>query len=209
MREVLHLTDADVRILPWKNGRGITEELAIWPRGATLDRGDFDWRISKAAVDDSGPFSTFPGFDRLLLVTDGDGFVLTHGDHAPRTRVRRFEPYLFAGDWPTTAELIGGQVSDFNVLLRRGQWQANIEVLRLGRRRAREALSAGHAFVHMVSGDLVARVTGEEEPFALEEHESLWACELTDGDELDLAGQSEDSVALLVRIGRVDDRERD
>ncbi len=208
MREVLHLTAADVRILPWKNGRGITEELAIWPHGATLDRGDFDWRISKAAVDDSGPFSTFPGFDRLLLVTSGDGFMLTHGDHAPRTRVRRFEPYLFAGDWPTTAELISGTVSDFNVLLRRGEWHANIEVLRLRRRRAREALSAGHAFVHMISGRLLARVTAEEDPFELEQNESLWVRELADGDELDLAGASEDCVALLVRIGRAEDRER-
>jgi environmental stress-induced protein Ves len=208
MREVLHLTDADVRILPWKNGRGITEEFAIWPDGATLDRGDFEWRISKASVDDSGPFSTFPGFDRLLLVTGGDGFVLTHGDHAPRRRVRPFEPYLFAGDWPTTAELIGGAVSDFNVLLRRGEWRANIEVLRLGRRRAREALSAGHAFVHMISGQLLARVTAEEEPFELEQNENLWARELADGDELDLAGTSDDCVALLVRVGRADDRER-
>jgi environmental stress-induced protein Ves len=209
MREVLHLTDADVRILPWKNGRGITEELAIWPDGATLDRGDFEWRISKAAVDDSGPFSAFPGFDRLLVVTDGDGFVLTHGDHAPRARVRRFEPYLFAGDWPTSAELLRGKVSDFNVLLRRGRWRANIEVLKLGRRRAREALAAGHAFVHVLSGELVARVTAEEEPFALEENESLWARELTGGDELDLAGTSDDCVALLVQIGRTDEDDRE
>lgn len=208
MREVLHLTADDVRILPWKNGRGITEELAIWPPDAAFDRGDFEWRISKAAVDDSGPFSAFPGFDRLLIVTEGEGFMLSHGDLAPRARVRRLEPYLFEGDWPTTAELLGSTASDFNVLLRRGEWRASIEVLRLGRRRAREAFADEHAFVHVVTGRMIARVTAEEEPFALEEHDSLWVRELSDGDELDLAGQSADSIALLVRIDRADDRER-
>ena len=49
-REILHQTSADSRRVPWRNGRGTTEELAIWPAGATLERGDFDWRISKARV---------------------------------------------------------------------------------------------------------------------------------------------------------------
>ncbi len=202
MREVLHLGADDARILPWKNGRGITEELAIWPSGSVFERGDFEWRISKAAVVASGPFSTFPDFDRLLLVTQGDGLVLTHGDHAPRARVRRFEPYLFDGDWPTSAELLGGKVSDFNVLLRRGRWRASIEVLELGGRRARESLAAPHAFVHALSGRFVARVTGEEEPFALDAGESLWIQDAADGDEVDVAGKADDSTIVLVRIGR-------
>ena len=37
------------RQLPWKNGQGVTLELAIAPPGAGLD--DFDWRISSARVD--------------------------------------------------------------------------------------------------------------------------------------------------------------
>lgn len=205
MREVLHLTSDDVRRLPWKNGRGVTEEIALWPPGSAFERGEFDWRISKALVDESGPFSSFPGFDRILVVTDGEGFVLTHGDRAPRVRVRRFEPYLFSGDWPTSAELQSGSVADFNVLLRRGSFRADIEVLKLGRRRVREALAEGHAFVHVLSGDFVARVTAEEEPFALGPRESLWARELGDGDELDLVGKADDSVVLLVRIARADD----
>lgn len=200
MREALHLTANDARRLPWKNGRGFTEELALWPEGSTFERGDFHWRISTAAIDEPGPFSLFTGFDRILVVTQGDGLVLSHADRAARTRVRRLEPYLFSGDWPTTAELAGGAVADFNVIYRRASLRADVEVLKLSRRRVREGLDAGDAFVHVLEGRLTARLTGGEEPFGLATRESLWAREVRDGDELDILGGSEDCLALLVRI---------
>lgn len=200
MRDVVHLTSADVREIPWKNGRGVTEELALWPPNSAFERGDFDWRISRASVDEPGAFSAFHGFDRILVVTEGDGLVLEHGDRARRTRLRRFEPYAFPGDWPTTAELTNGPVADFNVLVRRGVFRADIEVSNLGRRRVREALGADHAFVHALSGGGIARVTGEEEPIELGAGESVWGRDLVEGDELDFAGRKEDSVLLLVRI---------
>jgi environmental stress-induced protein Ves len=203
MREVVHLTADDVREFPWRNGRGVTEELALWPPGSAFERGDFDWRISKASVAEPGPFSAFPGFDRILVVTEGDGLVLEHGDRARRARLRRFEPYGFSGDWPTTAELASGPVADFNVLVRRGSFRADIEVSKLARRRVRETIGPGHVFVHALSGSGVARVTGEEEPFELGARESLWARGLLEGDELDFAGQADDSVILLVRIDAV------
>ena len=72
MREVLHLSRDDARRVPWKNGRGATEELALWPRDSRFEQDDFEWRISKAVVDESGPFSMFPGFERILVVLRGD-----------------------------------------------------------------------------------------------------------------------------------------
>src|SRR5688500_12512282 len=101
MREVLQLRARDAKRVPWKNGRGMTTELALWPPGASLERGDFDWRISKASFDTAGPFSTFAGCERILIVTRGAGVLLDHGDQAARARVRRLEPYRFSGEWPT------------------------------------------------------------------------------------------------------------
>lgn len=201
MRQVHHLTSDDVRRIPWKNGRGVTDELASWPPGATFERGDFDWRVSKAAVSEPGPFSVFPGFDRILVVTDGDGLLLAHGDRAARARVRRYEPYRFSGDWPTTAELSRGAVADFNVLTRRGNVEADVQVLRLGRRSAREALVPGHAFVHVLGGPVRARVSGEEEPFAIRLGESLWVCDAEAFDEMDFSGEDDEAVVVLVRLG--------
>lgn len=200
VREVLHLTAEGARRLPWKNGRGFTSELALWPPTATLARGDFAWRISKAAVDEPGPFSAFPGFERILVVTEGEGLVLDHGEPGTGARLRRLEPYRFSGDAATTAELQRGPIVDFNVLVRRGLAQADVQAVRLGRRRVRETLPRGQAFLHVVAGRAVTRLTGEEEPFRLRASESLWARGLEGGEELELTGEDDACALLLVRL---------
>lgn len=204
MREVLHLTPADARNVPWRNGRGTTAELASWPRGASFERGEFDWRVSKARIADDGPFSRFPEHDRVLVVLDGKGVDLEHPGEAPRARLRPLEPYCFRGDWRTEARLVAGPVSDFNVLVRRGAWEASVEVVALGTRRALEALSGGHAFVHVARGKVRARVVGEEEPKDLAPGDSLWVAEARSGEEIELCGRSPDCTFLLVRVSAGD-----
>lgn len=199
MREVIHLTAQDARVVPWKNGRGVTRELAVWPQDATFEALDFDWRISQAGVDAPGPFSTFEDFERVLVVTAGDGLELEHDGAAPRAFVRRFEPYRFDGAWPTSARLARGPVRDFNVLLRRGVARAQVEVLRLGARTAVEACAGDHTFVHALEGALVVRVPDEDEPFALASGESLWIHLPRAGDEIELQGTA-GCVAIVVQV---------
>lgn len=202
MRTIVHLTASDARRMPWKNGRGVTEELACWPVESTFERGDFDWRVSKAHVDAAGAFSSFPGFERILVVTRGAGLMLRHGDGAPRVRLRPLEPYAFAGELATAAELVDGSIADFNVFARRGVVEASVEVLQLGIRRARDGIGAGHALTHVLAGSATARVTNEEDAFELECGDSLWGRELRDADELELAGRTRDCCVILVRIAR-------
>lgn len=199
MREILHLTPADARRVPWRNGRGVTEELAIAPDGASFERGDFDWRVSRARVVEDGPFSAFPGFERILVVTAGAGLVLSHGDDAPRARLRALEPHLFSGDWTTRAELVSGPVADFNVVFRRGAVDASVEVLRLGRRRALATVGPGDALLCVVAGALAARAVREEEPYELDEGDSLLLRGLTGEEELDLVGADAATAAVVVR----------
>jgi len=187
MREVLQLAAADARTVPWKNGQGSTRELALWPPGA-VEHGAYDWRISRAEVAAGGPFSSFPGYERVLTVLLGPGLVLEHGERAPRARLRRLEPYRFDGDWPTTAELAGGPIQDLNVIARQGLVRARVQALALGARRTRETLEDPQAFLHVVAGKLGARVTGEERAFELLAGDSLWLRGLTGGEELDLVG---------------------
>ncbi|MBK9607139.1 MAG: HutD family protein [Betaproteobacteria bacterium] len=66
------------RAQPWKNGGGTTTEIAVHPEGAGWD--DFLWRIGIADIRQSGPFSSFPGIDRSILLLDcpvGSGMTLT------------------------------------------------------------------------------------------------------------------------------------
>ena len=59
---------------PWKNGGGMTREVAAYPVGASLDT--FVWRVSVADVEQPGPFSTFAGIDRTLVLLAGAGMRL-------------------------------------------------------------------------------------------------------------------------------------
>jgi uncharacterized protein len=104
---------------PWKNGGGITTEIAIGPEAATVH--DFDWRISMAHVAADGPFSLFPGIDRTLTVLEGDGLVLRVGDAAPVLLDAASTPFAFAGDSATSATLRRGPITDLNVMTRRGR----------------------------------------------------------------------------------------
>jgi environmental stress-induced protein Ves len=160
-------------------------------------------RISRARVEEDGPFSAFPGWERILVVLAGDGLVLSHGTDAPRARLRPLEPYRFDGGWTTTGALVGGAVEDFNVFWRPGMLATDVQMLRLGLRRARESASAAHTFVHVVHGRASVRVTREEEPFELDAGASLWVREPAPGEELDLAGARADCTLLVVRCERV------
>ncbi|WP_237153047.1 HutD/Ves family protein [Oryzibacter oryziterrae] len=116
----------DLKPTPWKNGGGETREIAAFPPGAGLE--DFVWRISMATVASDGPFSAFPGIDRVLTVVDGDGIDLMV-DGISRTLTPNDPPFAFAGDAPAAARLIGSVVTDINVMTRRGRCTARVSVL--------------------------------------------------------------------------------
>ena len=122
------LGPADYRVMPWKNGGGSTTELLIHPPGATLD-GGFLWRLSRADVAVSGPFSRFPGVDRTLMLLTGHGLDLDHGEHGRQRLEGPFLPVSFSGDWATSGTLLDGPCRDFNVLSARGKVRHQLEVL--------------------------------------------------------------------------------
>ncbi|MFI6462059.1 HutD family protein [Streptomyces sp. NPDC050538] len=103
--------------VPWKNGGGVTREIAAWPEGADMD--DFVWRVSLAEVATDGPFSAFPDVDRTLTVVEGAGMDLTVGGER-RLVNTRYEPRDFRGDVPTDCRLLDGPVVNLNVMWRRG-----------------------------------------------------------------------------------------
>jgi len=111
--------------MPWKNGGGETMEIAVEPPGASLAA--FGWRISLAQVTASGPFSGFPGIDRTLSILHGQGVELAVEGHSPVTLGCNSEPFSFAGDPATFATLVGGPVTDLNVMTRRGVHRHSME----------------------------------------------------------------------------------
>lgn len=117
------LRAADRVATPWKNGGGVTREVAAWPPGANLNA--FDWRVSLADIAADGPFSTFPGVDRVLTVIAGDGLAL---EIEGRTiRLEPGAPFAFPGEAAVAARLGAGPIRDLNVMVRRGAWTARVE----------------------------------------------------------------------------------
>jgi uncharacterized protein len=189
-----HLTAADARRVPWKNGRGVTEELALWPPGASFELGDYDWRLARAGVSEPGPFSEFPGFDRVLLVTRGAGLLLRHGADASPTRAAPLQPVRFSGDGPTSAQLPGGPVTDLNLLLRRGAARGDVQVLQPGAGPLPARLAAAHVLLVLLDG--AAQVRGLGVPVALAAGELLWLREA--------AAEAEISGAATLALVRID-----
>ena len=112
---MLHLTPSDYVLMPWKNGGGSTTEIAIEPPDARLGE-SFTWRVSSAAVATSGPFSSFPGLMRSLLLVEGVGFIL---DIEGQGRLRLKHPgqvVSFSGDSTVGATLIQGPCVDFGII---------------------------------------------------------------------------------------------
>lgn len=111
---------SDCLTTPWKNGGGSTTEIAAEPSGASLDA--FDWRISMASVAADGPFSEFPDIDRTLAVVGGKGLMLTIGGNTAVSLERGSLPISFDGEVPTSARLTEGEITDLNVMTRRGRF---------------------------------------------------------------------------------------
>jgi len=116
------LRAADRIAVPWKNGGGITREVAIWPEGSGFD--NFDWRISIAEVREPGPFSVFENIDRVLTILEGC-MALAFADRAVELDIRS-APFAFPGDVSCSGTPIKGAVTDLNVMTRRGRCAAMV-----------------------------------------------------------------------------------
>jgi environmental stress-induced protein Ves len=122
------LSASDYKIMPWKNGGGTTTEIAISPENAGL--ASFDWRISIAEIKAPGPFSRYPGYERTIMLIDGEGMVLDAGNSG-RVALSRYVPQHFPGEWQVEAILEGGAVRDFNLMVKRGRIRGQLEALEL------------------------------------------------------------------------------
>lgn len=138
------------RRMPWKNGGGVTVEIAVWPENASVD--NFDWRVSAATVAEDGAFSVFSEIDRTLSVLDGEGVILNIDGLSSSLTVSS-EPLSFAADAKTHAQLIAGPITDLNVMTRRGKFShAVVDMQVQGEYSAK--VTTDNLFLFCASGEL-------------------------------------------------------
>ena len=111
--------------MPWKNGRGITNEICIFPAGAKLEKNDFLYRLSSAPIEQDSDFSFFPGMSRLLIPIKGAGFKLNSKVY------EKFEVASFSGGEKIRCSLLKGPVLDFGVMFDSAKIKIQARVLHL------------------------------------------------------------------------------
>ena len=111
---MLHLRCEQYRSMPWRNGAGLTREIAREP--GTGD--DFLWRLSLATIASNGPFSNYAGYRRSVTLIEGGGFQLAIPGQDPLVLDHLGATGLFPGDARAHCTLINGACTDISLMVR-------------------------------------------------------------------------------------------
>lgn len=137
------------RRTPWKNGGGVTTDIAAV--------GEV-WRFSRTPITTAGPFSDYAGYDRLQVLVAGEGLVLQTPDGEIDVR-RPFEPVRFAGETPIVSRLEHGPVEVVNLLGERRAVRLDLSVPKRGLARP---LGRGLHLAYCPAGSAILQLAGTQ-----------------------------------------------
>lgn len=163
----------------WRNGGGETREIVSFPPGDA----QFGWRASIATIDADGPFSPFPGVDRVITLLHGDSVLLR--SEQMQQRLLPHQPWAFPGEWAIEAQ-ISGSCQDFNIMTRRDSWLSQVEVVQ-------HPVASTHGVAWVLSGEWQ---TADGENLAVDQ--GLWWLD----EETTLAPLSAEASLLFVTLNR-------
>jgi uncharacterized protein len=114
---VTALNPAAYRHTPWKNGGGVTIDVAecMLPGFAPGGWEGMVWRFGRTAIVTAGPFSDLSGFDRQQVLVAGLGLVLKTPVGEIDVRAP-FRPVRFAGETRIISRLEAGPVEVVNLI---------------------------------------------------------------------------------------------
>jgi uncharacterized protein len=170
MASLTLIRGADLVAQPWKNGGGVTREIAAYPEGASIDA--FAWRVSVADVAQAGPFSRFDGIDRTLVLLDGAGMILDEaasGGAREHRLTRALDIARFAGEARIDAHLVDGPTRDFNLMVRRDAARGTLELWRADETHVVDA----HAVLLYAALGSMRIVIDDGEPLTLQQGDTL------------------------------------
>jgi uncharacterized protein len=114
LKDARYIRHDDYIAMPWRNGAGITHEIAREPASGE----DFSWRLSLASLQVNGPFSAYAGYQRCVALVEGRGFRLNFGGARTEELRTRGDHVLFGGASETRCELLDGPCTDFSLIVR-------------------------------------------------------------------------------------------
>ncbi|WP_168220021.1 MULTISPECIES: HutD family protein [unclassified Salinibacterium] len=112
---------------PWRNGEGLTSEVAAGPEGAGLS--DFAWRVSIATIAQDSEFSPFRHVDRWLVPLDEPGLELDID--GTRRLIERHSTVTFTGEADVAAREVHAPSRDLNLMVDRRRCRGALSVMQL------------------------------------------------------------------------------
>jgi environmental stress-induced protein Ves len=149
----------------WKNGKGVSLEIAAEPAGASVNSENLLWRLALARMTEAAPFSSYPGFSRFLSLTEGSELRLERA--SGQILLRPGDIYHLEGEEEVSG-LPTGSVADVGLIYRRGQVKALMEALDFTGRSRSFRLESRQNFFYIVSGKFAASCYPGEARFSLE-----------------------------------------
>jgi len=158
MTDVVRLDPHAYRRTPWKNGGGVTVDIAdaYIPGAEPGSWSGMLWRLGRTEIVTPGPFSDLSGYDRILTVIGGRGLVLDIEGGAALDVREPCRPVRFRGEDRIVSRLEAGPVAVLNLIADR---RHHIDVAILSGTDAR-AVDAPISIVYAVADSAVA--VGEE-----------------------------------------------
>ena len=135
------------RRTPWKNGGGVTIDIA---------EHEDAWRFGRTPITTPGPFSDYSGFDRAQVLVAGHGLVLQTPDGCIDVRTP-LKPVAFAGETKIVSRLEAGPVEVVNLIGNRARVRIDLQVLHAGAAMGR---SAGTHIVYSPQGPAALAIDG-------------------------------------------------
>src|SRR4051812_29514848 len=128
--QITALDPSSFRHMPWKNGGGVTIDIAVTmlPGFAPGGWEGIVWRFSRTAIVTPGAFSDLGGYDRELALVSGEGLVLETADGEIDVR-QPFRPVRFTGETEIVSRLEAGPVEVVNLIGDRSRVSINLSCL--------------------------------------------------------------------------------
>lgn len=164
-----HLRRHEYAAMPWRNGGGVTYEIAREPQAGV----GFDWRLSLASIERGGPFSSFDGYRRVIALVSGSGCILHGIDAQPVRLAAPGDIALFSGAAPVTCELVAGPCSDLNLMVREPGQVAAAKHLLLSNDRYESAVAGLRSAVFCISGVVECVDSAGQRQIVLQQHDTL------------------------------------
>lgn len=159
------LSQADFKVMPWKNGLGSTTEIY------RIDSGDdMLFRVSSARVEHSGPFSDFYGYDRTL-VNLGPGRMRISVTGMEDKDLKPFELLHFDGGLSTSCH-VTMSCEDLNIFCKSENFFASTVTRVLVKPEFMPLLPTAGLIIFVMKGELCARISDKKE-LILREREVL------------------------------------